>query len=137
MWRKPARRDLSQRLLPRGHAEVSDTDQCEVSGKGPKGEIPRTSRCFPLCSPITDIAQISGQTIAGQNPPLSAVVESRQNAGVPDKPEIADNGAFAGSRRSLMVAAHNGPRGTQMDVFAAEPYEELPRASGPLRGFPL
>ena len=34
MWRKSARRDLSQRLLPRGHAEVSDTDQCELPGKG-------------------------------------------------------------------------------------------------------
>src|SRR5258707_13308499 len=34
MWRKSARRDFSQRLLPRGHAEVSDTDQCELSGKG-------------------------------------------------------------------------------------------------------
>jgi hypothetical protein len=31
MWRKSARRDFSQRLLPRGHAEVSDTDQCELS----------------------------------------------------------------------------------------------------------
>src|SRR3981081_3897972 len=35
MWRKPARRDISQRLLPRGHAEVSDTDHMRV---------------FPLCS---------------------------------------------------------------------------------------
>jgi len=34
MWRKSARRDFSQRLLPGGHAEVSDTDQCELSGKG-------------------------------------------------------------------------------------------------------
>ena len=34
VWRKSARRDFSQRLLPRGHAEVSDTDQCELSGKG-------------------------------------------------------------------------------------------------------
>ena len=34
MWRKSARRDFSQRLLPRGHAGVSDTDQCELSGKG-------------------------------------------------------------------------------------------------------
>src|SRR6266446_1526509 len=34
MWRKSARRDFSRRLLPRGHAEVSDTDQCELSVVG-------------------------------------------------------------------------------------------------------
>src|SRR5258707_14371183 len=59
----------------------------------------------------------------------------RTNPGVPDKPEIPDNGTFVGSRRSLMVAAHNGPGGTQMDVFATELYEVLPRASWSRRGF--
>src|SRR5882757_2777101 len=34
-----------------------------------------------------------------------------------------------------MVAAHNGPGGTQMEVFAAELYEVLPRASWSRRGF--
>src|SRR5258708_28906420 len=34
-----------------------------------------------------------------------------------------------------MVAAHNGPGGTQMDVFEAEHCEVLPRASWSRRGF--
>src|SRR6266403_5190972 len=66
---------------------------------------------------------------------LCPLLSKADKPGVPDKPEIPDNGTFVGSRRSLMVAAHNGPGGTQMDVFEAEHCEVLPRASWSRRGF--
>src|SRR6266436_109496 len=54
MWRKSARRDFSQRLLPRGHAEVSDTDQCELSvvGHSRRSDRPPVTSGLP---PIADI----------------------------------------------------------------------------------